>query len=123
MPPVSVKFSGVQSTINKMKKRHQVTTSGGNITVEVGYAAPYAIYVHEDLQAHHTVGEAKFLSKAVYRTDKLRKLVFQNALNQGKSMEKALLESAKLIIAQSQLLVPVDTGFLKNSVFTTVTKT
>jgi hypothetical protein len=98
MPPVSVKFSGVQSTINKMKKRHQVTTSGGNITVEVGYAAPYAIYVHEDLQAHHTVGEAKFLSKAVYRTD-------------------------KLIIAQSQLLVPVDTGFLKNSVFTTVTKT
>lgn len=28
-----------------------------------GPAAPYAVEVHEDLQAYHTVGEAKYLSK------------------------------------------------------------
>lgn len=30
-----------------------------------GAAAPYAIFVHEDLTARHTVGEAKFLEKSV----------------------------------------------------------
>lgn len=33
--------------------------------VEVGYGAAYALYVHENLEAHHTVGEAKFLEHAV----------------------------------------------------------
>jgi hypothetical protein len=32
-----------------------------------GPAAPYAVYVHEDLEAHHTVGEAKFLENAINR--------------------------------------------------------
>lgn len=29
-----------------------------------GAAAPYAVYVHENLTAHHPVGEAKFLERA-----------------------------------------------------------
>lgn len=33
--------------------------------VEVGYAASYALYVHENLEAHHTVGQAKYLEVAV----------------------------------------------------------
>lgn len=33
--------------------------------VEVGYSAAYALYVHENLEAHHTVGQAKFLEVAV----------------------------------------------------------
>ena len=32
----------------------------------VGYTANYAVYVHEDLNARHTVGQAKFLESAVY---------------------------------------------------------
>lgn len=32
---------------------------------EVQYLAPYALVVHEDLEAQHPVGEAQFLSKAV----------------------------------------------------------
>lgn len=32
-----------------------------------GPAAPYAVFVHEDLKAHHRVGEAKFLEKALPR--------------------------------------------------------
>lgn len=32
---------------------------------EVSFSTSYAIFVHEDLEAHHEVGEAKFLEKAV----------------------------------------------------------
>lgn len=42
---------------------------GDKMTVELGYggpAAPYAIYVHEDLEANHMPGkEAKYLEKPV----------------------------------------------------------
>lgn len=33
--------------------------------VEIGFSAAYAIYVHEDLDAYHEVGQAKFLEVAV----------------------------------------------------------
>lgn len=42
--------------------------SGRDITVTIsvgGPAAPYAAIVHEDLLAHHTVGENKFLEKSI----------------------------------------------------------
>ena len=35
--------------------------------VRVGYSAPYAVYVHENLEAHHPVGQAKFLEAAARR--------------------------------------------------------
>jgi hypothetical protein len=38
---------------------------GGELAVEVGYEAAYAVYVHEILDAAHTVGQAKFLEAAV----------------------------------------------------------
>jgi hypothetical protein len=41
---------------------------GGEVRVAIavgGPAAPYALVVHEDLDAHHNVGEAKFLEKSV----------------------------------------------------------
>ena len=52
-------------------------TSGDKISVKLGYGGPatkvnpktgeattdYAVKVHEDLQMHHTVGEAKYLEK------------------------------------------------------------
>lgn len=38
--------------------------SGDRVSLTLGYggpAAPYALYVHENLQAHHHVGRAKYL--------------------------------------------------------------
>lgn len=40
--------------------------SGKLVTVKIGFggvAVPYAIKVHEDLTAHHTVGQAKYLEE------------------------------------------------------------
>jgi hypothetical protein len=34
---------------------------GNRVTVTLGYAAEYAIYVHENLNARHTTGSAKYL--------------------------------------------------------------
>lgn len=34
-------------------------------TIAYGGAAPYAIYVHEDLEAHHEVGQAKYLESVL----------------------------------------------------------
>lgn len=38
---------------------------GGRLAVEIGFTASYAIYVHENLEARHTNGEAKFLERAI----------------------------------------------------------
>ncbi len=37
----------------------------GAPTVELGYGTDYGIFVHERTEARHSVGEAKFLEKAV----------------------------------------------------------
>jgi len=38
---------------------------GTRIIVTLGFHTDYAVYVHENLQAHHPVGQAKFLESAV----------------------------------------------------------
>jgi hypothetical protein len=42
-----------------------VEVQGEIATVEVGYSAPYAAAVHEDLEAQHPTGQAKFLEQPV----------------------------------------------------------
>lgn len=47
-------------------------------SVRVVYTAAYSIFVHENLYAHHEVGEAKFLTKAVTRNMARIVLIFRN---------------------------------------------
>ena len=53
--------------------------SGGKFRVLVVYLASYAIFVHENLYARHTVGMAKFLTRAV--TENLKRItsIFKDA--------------------------------------------
>jgi hypothetical protein len=45
--------------------------SGSNPSVIVGYTEEYAIFVHENLEANHPVGQAKFLEQPLQEnTDK-----------------------------------------------------
>lgn len=51
-----------------------------------GTAAPYAIYVHEDLEAFHKVGQAKFLESVIlesrpYMLQRLARRIQLNQLN------------------------------------------
>jgi hypothetical protein len=42
----------------------------GNLIVkEIGFGAEYAIFVHEDMTAHHEVGQAKYLETAIRQNE------------------------------------------------------
>jgi len=47
----------------------------------------YAIYVHENLQAYHRVGEAKFMEKGAKKSEKIIEGLFD------KAVEDALMKS------------------------------
>jgi hypothetical protein len=38
---------------------------GTKVTKRIGFNAEYAVFVHEDLNAHHDVGQAKYLEASV----------------------------------------------------------
>lgn len=112
------KITGVrdlQATFVKMAKRFPKDTD-----IEVGYSTPYAIYVHEDLQAAHTVGQAKFLEEpARLMVNDLRDVVARE-LMRGSTWVNALFSAAKLLEAATVPLVPVDTGLLRSTAFTRI---
>jgi hypothetical protein len=74
-------YQEMQVELTEMKRRTPVDTGmlkssgivlppeeGKKIRVQVvfgGMAAPYAIYVHEDLEAFHKIGQAKFVESVI----------------------------------------------------------
>lgn len=85
-----------------------------NKAVSVSFSQHYAIYVHEDLAANHTNGEAKFLENAILRNeDAISNKLIENTrkVNIGVGLYTAGL----LIQREAQKLTPVDTGALKAS--------
>jgi len=66
---VSMKRTPVDTGV--LRASHEVQKpkiEGEDISCSIavgGPAAPYAIYVHENLMAHHPVGQAKFLESAI----------------------------------------------------------
>lgn len=46
-------------------KNSAFTRKEGEMSVLVGFSAAYAVYVHEDMEARHTIGQAKFLESAL----------------------------------------------------------
>lgn len=91
---------------------------GKGASVITGYTANYGIFVHENLQANHTNGQAKFLEEPVRQNqrryaDKIRKTFAASG-----NMELSLMAGGLLIQRDSQKLVPVLTGNLKASAFT-----
>lgn len=102
--------------IDELIKRH----SGKRPVVTVGYNASYAIFVHEDLEAYHKVGQAKFLEQPWFQLrPNMARLLIEN-MTRGMSFDQALFTVGLLLQRESQLLVPVDTGNLKGSAFTTL---
>lgn len=93
-----------------------------NPTVRIAYLGPYAMYVHENLAAHHPIGQAKFLEIAVRQHSTRMARYVADALQLGMKLEQALLRGAEIVLAESKKLVPVDTGFLKASGHTKIEK-
>lgn len=88
--------------------------------VVVGYTQSYALYVHEDMEAHHPVGQAKYLeqpARELSNSGELGRIVTQ-AKAQGRPLSTGLLLAGLRLQRESQQLVPVDTGALRASAFT-----
>lgn len=90
-----------------------------NVDCVVGYTASYAIYVHENLTAHHKPGKsAKFLEIPLRQLHDTFVEMIKVDLKAGRTMGQALLRAGLLLQRESQKICPVDTGNLRASAFT-----
>lgn len=91
-------------------------------SVVVGYQTNYAVHVHENMEARHPVGQAKFLEQPARElsNDGTLQGIVTTALRRGATVEQALLLAGLRLQRESQRLVPVATGTLKNSAFTRI---
>lgn len=90
--------------------------------VHVGYRAAYGIFVHENLEAYHPNGQAKFLETPAREEARNIAKIVHDGLKAGLTLEQALLRGGLYLQGKSQELVPVDTGNLRSSAFTEIVK-
>lgn len=90
------------------------------VSVVVGFQARYAIFVHENLEARHRIGQAKYLEQPAREMAPELGLMVGKLVKSGMSLEKALVVAGLRLQRAAQQLTPVDTGNLKNSAFTAV---
>jgi hypothetical protein len=99
----------------------QAESLSGNsfFRIHVGYRAPYAVYVHENLRANHpNGGQAKFLEQPARQLrGAMKQLVKDNLKRKKKSLEAGCLAAGNMLLEASQKLVPVDTGYLRSTGF------
>ena len=114
------KVEGLKGIQTALRAR---AAAGRSVSVSVGYTAAYALYVHENLEARHPVGQAKFLEQPARELSAELGRVAAEAVAAGVGLKDALLLAGLRLQRESQLLCPVDTGVLRNSAFTEVTET
>lgn len=91
------------------------------VSVSVGYTQQYALFVHENLEAHHKQGkQAKFLEgPARQHKDEIAAKVVEK-VKAGATLEQGLLVGGLYLQRLSMQVVPIDTGALRASAFTKI---
>jgi hypothetical protein len=92
----------------------------GTSTVEVGYKAPYAVFVEGNDRAKHLNGQAHFLGQPAASLAQAMAIEAQQAIAEGASRREALLDAGDLLLGASQAVVPVDTGLLRDSGYVSI---
>jgi hypothetical protein len=115
----TLKLSGVGKIRAQLKRRG---TAARSYRATVGYDAPYAIFVHENLEANHPRGgQAKFLEEPARVQSKEFSRIFTNTMRRkGMTLKEAVKAVADYWLSESLKLVPIDTGFLYLSGFSQV---
>lgn len=117
---VVAKISGMERTVNKLRAMVAKSIKDDNVSVVVGYTTHYALVVHENLSARHPVGQAKYLEQPARENRAKYSDIYTKVAAKGGTNAQGLLMVGLALQRDSQLLVPVDTGALKNSAFTRV---
>ncbi len=116
------KVENVEKVIAMLKQRAAMYGTQPDVSVLVGYTQAYAIFVHENLEAIHPVGQAKYLEQPARELAGVLAQIVVDACKKGKTLTQALLLAGLRLQRESQKLCPVDTSALKNSAFTRVDK-
>lgn len=90
------------------------------VRLSVGYEAPYAIHVHEDMEARHRNGQAKFLEQPLRTEMPAMAAGIRARAQAGMPLEENLYIAGQQLLDASKPLVPVRTGFLRDSGFVRV---
>lgn len=126
-----IKIKGLNSVKKKLelelKKRKAETAQG----IQVGYSAPYAIYVHEAVEMRlwgkprksgigvywDPLGEAqaKFLETPARTKRKQLEAHMQTVAKNTNSVRRGMKAFGDLLLKESKKLVPVETGALRDS--------
>jgi type IV secretory pathway ATPase VirB11/archaellum biosynthesis ATPase len=117
---VAVELLGVPELLVKLGAITKKVAAQASADVVVGYSAPYAIYVHENLGARHTTGRAKFLETAARRLARPLGNMIGGQVKAGVPIDTAMLSGAIRIKVASQALCPVRTGYLRASAYVEV---
>src|SRR6185312_10851378 len=110
-------LEGVNRLFAKFSKRKEESVQKDNGSYTVGYAAPYALFVHENMEAHHTKGQAKFLEAPARAMREELGDSIKGDVKNGIGLRLATQNAAVKLLHASQELVPEDTGALKASGF------
>jgi predicted cobalt transporter CbtA len=124
------KFKELTVTLQRMAAKTRKDTKA---SVLVGYTASYALFVHENVEMKlygqkrrkpskgfywGPAGQAKFLEQPARMLQPELSKIVATALQKGSTMAQALVLAGLRLQRESQKLVPIDTGNLKNSAFT-----
>lgn len=115
-----MKIQNLKSLRDKLRARAAKAKKDLDGAVLVGYTAQYAIYVHENVEAKHEVGQAKFLEQPARELRPVLMKIVIEAVKAGRTILQGLLLAGLRLQRESQKLCPVDTGNLKNSAFTRI---
>jgi len=121
---------GLERVMKRFQKELQ-SWAGDGVRVEgmVGYRAPYAIYVHENMEIDHPIhedghgstrdckGEAKFLEKPAREMLPQIPSMLVKLKQQKKGLKFSIRTVCERLLARSQKRVPVLSGRLKKSGF------
>ena len=113
--------------IDKLKKDFKqswLQFLGQGQDVIVGFSQNYAVFVHENLEARHKTGkQAKYLTSALKKVWPAIPYIVRQITKKGQSISKGLLVAGLRIQREAQKVVPIDTGALRASAYTTYEST
>lgn len=130
------RVQGVDAVARSFRQLAAKVGSQGVVDVIVGFSANYAVHVHENIEMKWKGrprkggkgnywdppgrGQAKFLEEPARIHAKTLAEIVKTALARGAKLVQALYLAGLRLQRESQLLVPVDSGFLRASAFTRI---
>jgi len=114
-----MQLSGLNK-LQAMLKRLALKAKNAEASAQVGFTQKYAVFVHENKDAAHLTGQAKFLEIPAKTLQPELRRIIREVYKQTGSMREALLVAGYRLQREAQLLTPVDTSALKASAYTAV---